>query len=1277
MSQTYLRDVIHIPESVHSGDFKVELSGGFGKTAERVEQYVVTDQLRTAFAKALSIVRAALRDGSSHAAYLHGSFGSGKSHFLTVLHALLNDDPVARAKSGLAPVIADNESWLSGKRFLMVPYHLVGAADIDSAILGKYADYVRTEHPDAPVPAVYRSDALLADARRLRESVGDAKFIEMLGETSQPARSDSGAVKDVPNLKRKPSSWDSSTLDVAFAAPVRDRNRDALVSALLSGPMSSYQRGASGDEHAFIPLEDGLSVISRHARDLGYDGLVLFLDELILWLQAKMADQKFVNEQVQKLVKLIESGNAERVLPIVSFISRQRDLSQLVGDDIAGKDVKNLEAQVHYLAERFDTVSLEDRNLPAIIKERVLKPLPGGREVLDEAFSTIESTKAADREVLLDASGATGASWDDFREVYPLSPALLNVLVALSGALQRERTGLKLLQEMLHRRRDDMKVGELIPLGDLWNVLVDNSGDAFTDRLKGEAAAATRFYAKAKTHLEAKYGAGSQDFIAVDRYVKTMLLAALAPSVPALGRLTGQRLAALNHGSLRSRTVQAGSLVVSKLRDLQAEFGELRSEGDEDPVFRLMLSDLDIEPLLDQVGEQDSLGARRIWTKKRLWDELGIRDTDSRVAEREVVWRGTRRTAEFLFANVRDTGELPDDDFAPHVPGRIRFVLDYPFDDPDKSPADDAARVIRLRRERDAAPTIVWLPNFFSTQKAAQLGRLLKIEYLLERRDRLADYAGTLSEDARLKIRQQLQANADNLRTQLIATLRQLYGIAQVDENAVGRYVGEDGHLMSLQPGHQPRPHGGAGFDHNVLALADGLFDVLHPKHPDFDVNRNRKAVTNSELRTVFSWIAQAAENGGRVVVDKQQLPLVKRIVHPLELGDVADGPLNLSSEWRRRIEQAAAQHGVSGDYPVDKIREWIEELGYTGMDKPVLGLVIATYALLADRAWLINGSPLGETPDLDKIGLGHSLRAQELPSTEEFARARERAAMVFGVKIAETLSARNVGKLASAAREHARASEEALSQVRHALERHQAKLGIAGDASRITSTLDASDLVARLVRRADGDTALVRELAAAEYRTADAALGSAITSAPKLATALSAIEWQLVDSVRSLVGGGDPISNRAEGLIDKLAEVASADQWTQDLTPVLQEFRPAALQLLADALERDRRRKGAEGANGDTSPGPDVPARPPLSDPSKSNDVPLPDNGSSSATGTNAQTTERKPQTSKRVRASAVESRLGEFLSQLQAEINDYAAAHPDDQIEITWHVVHDEETR
>jgi len=627
--EIFLRDVIDIPESVHAGDFKVELSGGFRDTQARVEEYVVTDQLRQAFSKALGIVRAAVRGGSSYAAYLHGSFGSGKSHFLTVLHAILNNDPAARAKPGLQSVIADHDSWLRGRKFLMVPYHLVGATDLDSAVLGGYVNTVRRLHPGAPTPPVYRADAMLADARRQREFlIDDAKFVEWLGASStSDLDATQDEVDDLDVIDAVPvSGWTSTELDRAFTAHAGDPLRDGLVSALLAGPMSAYIRGASGDKDAFIPLENGLSVISRHAEKLGYDGLILFLDELILWLQAHMSDQQFVNNEISKLVKLIESGDADRALPIVSFISRQRDLSQLVGEDVMGADVKNLESQVRYLAGRFDTVNLEDRNLPAIIKERVLRPRPDARAALDAAFAGVESAGPTIKDVLLDAHGATGANWADFRAVYPLSPALLNVLVALSGALQRERTGLKLLQEMLRRRRGDMRLGQIIPLGDLWDVLADGTGEAFTDRLRKEAEAAHRFHTRVCAHLLEKYGSAEDErFRADDRFVKTLLLAALAPDVSALTRLTGTRLAALNHGSIRSRTVAAGSMVVNRLRELQAEFGELRSDGDEDPVFTLHLSDLDIEPLLDAVGEQDNLGARRIWVKDQLWARSGSR----------------------------------------------------------------------------------------------------------------------------------------------------------------------------------------------------------------------------------------------------------------------------------------------------------------------------------------------------------------------------------------------------------------------------------------------------------------------------------------------------------------------------------------------------------------------------------------------------------------------------------------------------------------------------
>ena len=106
-----------------------------------------------------------------------------------MLHAVLNDNPEARAKPGLQPVIAEHDEWLRGKRFLMVPYHLVGATDLDAAILGGYVAHVRRVEPEASIPPVYRSDAMLDDARRQREFLADDEaFARWLGTDGPGAR---------------------------------------------------------------------------------------------------------------------------------------------------------------------------------------------------------------------------------------------------------------------------------------------------------------------------------------------------------------------------------------------------------------------------------------------------------------------------------------------------------------------------------------------------------------------------------------------------------------------------------------------------------------------------------------------------------------------------------------------------------------------------------------------------------------------------------------------------------------------------------------------------------------------------------------------------------------------------------------------------------------------------------------------------------------------------------------------------------------------------------
>ncbi|MEU9730146.1 PglY protein [Streptomyces sp. NPDC048002] len=1287
-SELFLRDVIDIKEDVHAGDFKVELSGGFTETDARVAEYVVTEQLQGAFRSALGLVGAAVRSGNSHAAYLHGSFGAGKSHFLTVLHAVLNNSAAARSKPRLQEVIAEHDDWLRDSRFLMVPYHLVGSTDLDSAILGGYVHAVRSLDGNKPTPAVYRADSALADARRQREFLADdAKFVQWLGDGAAAVAPGGGAVSadgddddldmlDSDDAAPAAGSWTSADLDRAFDAPAGDPYREALVSALLSGPMAAYAQGARGDKDAFVPLENGLSVISRHAKSLGYDGIVLFLDELILWLQAHMGEQDFVRDQVQRLVKLIESGDTDRPVPIVSFISRQRDLSQLIGSDVAGAEVQNLEQQIEYLAGRIDVVNLEDSNLVEIIKRRVLEPKPGMESARDEAFTLVESSKDEVRQVLLDAHGRTEASWDDFRTLYPLSPALLNVLVDLSGALQRERTGLKLVQELLRRRRDDLRMGELIPLGDLWDVIASGTGEAFTAKLRRESEIAHRFHARVRAHLLEKYGSVDDPrYRRDDRLVKTLLLAALAPNVPALARLTGGRLAALNHGTIRARVGSAGSIAVKALRDLQAQgFGELRSEGDADPVFHLHLSDLDVEPLLEEVqGVADKGGHRRQWVKDQLWAAFGIKDTQAFVCEREIVWRGTRRTAEFVFGNVRDP-HLPDEQFEPQTDGNIRFVLDYPFDEPQRSPIEDVHRIEALKRSGLSGNTIVWLPDFFSEQRARQLGRLLKINYLLER-DRLDDVTATRPTEERIQIRHQLKAQSDNLTTQLSAVLEQLYGISKAEAANVGAEVPADQHVWSLRPGFtRQKPEPGIGFEKNLYALADEMFAVLYPKHPDFDPALTRKPVTLRELKTALEWIGRAMESGERrIVVDSHQLAMVKKIVHPLGLGEVYDGPLNVSREWRLRINQKAADAHAGTDLSVEDIRRWIGQLGFTGLEKNVSNLIIATYALLDDRTWVYQTSPLRQAPELDKIGPGYGLRAVEKPTDEEFATARERAGRIFGVHVPAALIALNVAKLATGVKEVAEQHRDAVSGVRSVLQKRAGELGLQGpqgtDAPRMRSMKAAADLVARL-GRTDDAAVVVRELAAVAYDVTDQEIGAALKQAPEVLAALDDTNWKLLGSVRGFTGRDDGVGDRAARLIQVIEETANDHEQARSLVPVLEQLQDRALALvnevarLAQVAQPVPPQPTADDISFTEHGKPVIPSAPVVPE-----DTPQQVDGGGRPVDVPAHAV--RPGAPHVVEPTRLEASLAATVADVEEEIRSYLAAHPGTRIQVTWRPV------
>ena len=640
---TLLRELIDIPERVQTGDFVLKLSEGVteAEAAATIRSYVVTPQLATAFDKAMGFIQGSVANTKSAACYLHGSFGSGKSHFMAVLNLLLAGEHAARSVVELAPVVDRHDAWLTGKRFLMVPFHMIGARDVESAILGGYAEHVRRIHPDAPTPGFYLGERLLDDARSLRITMGEDAFFAGLNEGMQRGGDGWGDLG---------GDWTVASFEAAALEPPEGEERQRLVGDLIATYFKSYADVAATRGEAFVDLDAGLAIMSHHAKRLGYDAVVLFLDELILWLASRAGDVNFVSSEGAKLSKLVEAQRSDRPIPIISFVARQRDLRELIGEHQAGALEMRFLDTLRYWEARFDRITLEDRNLPVIAQKRLLAPTSEtARQQMDAAFDEFAGRRRDVLETLLGSDGER----DLFRKTYPFSPALVQALVAASSALQRERTALKLMLTLLVKRRDDLKLGDLIPVGDLWDEIA--AGDQpFSAGMRIQFDNAKKLWSqKLLPLLEQTHNVTWQDlqdgradpqiakhFRNDARLLKTLLLSALVPEVPALRALTAPRLAALNHGSVVSPIPgHEGGLVLQKLRRWASSVGEIRLSEDAVPIVSLQITGVDVAPILANAQQYDNDGTRRSRSAKDPFRDA--RQNRRRVAARRTALCGT------------------------------------------------------------------------------------------------------------------------------------------------------------------------------------------------------------------------------------------------------------------------------------------------------------------------------------------------------------------------------------------------------------------------------------------------------------------------------------------------------------------------------------------------------------------------------------------------------------------------------------------------------------
>lgn len=1152
---TLMKDLITIPEKVQRGDFVLNLSQGLAAEAidQTLRDYVVTPQLAKSFDDALSFVKSTV-DSNQHrqkGAYLHGSFGSGKSHFMAVLNLLLQGNTQARSIPELQASVAKNDSWLQGKNILLVPYHMIGAASIESGVLGGYANHIKKLHPDAPVPGFYMSDRLFADAVKQRKLLGDDAFFNAINDGNSSVIDDEG-------WGDMATGWDAHSFDAVINGQASEDDKTRLVGDLVGTLYGAFADLANTQSGGYVTFDEGLRVMTQHAKNLGYDAVILFLDELILWLASRLSDQQFISSEIQKVVKLVEASEP-RALPLVSFIARQRDLREFVGDQYTGAEQEVLSDSLKYWDGRFHTITLEDRNLPVIAEKRLLKPVDeNARQQIAQAFAATDRIREESYNILLTNQGDKAM----FQSLYPFSPALVQALVALSSALQRERTALKVMLMLLVNQRETLELGNVIPVGDLYDVIASEA-EPFSEVMRMHFDNAKNlFERKLIPLLESDHQVVFRELDTLAdsdprkraftndlRLIKTLLLSALVPEVECFKNLTANKLSALNHGTIKS-PIPGGEvkLVLGKCRKWAGQVGEIKIGDDANPTIAIQLSGVDTESILEQAQIHDNEGARRQLVKELVFDAFGVQDDQALFIEHSLLWKGTRHTVEVMFQNIREIKDLSvfearGDDW--------KVIVDFPFDRENHSPSDDKARIETYEASHNITNTLCWLPYFFSQSAQKDLGTLAKLEYILKSDDRFTTFSKHLSPVDRAQARTLLENQRSQLNQRIRDYLMGAYGASEAQAGSLDDSIQLDRQVYSLQPAFTPQLPVGSNLGKAFEQLLGQALSFQFPDHPEFDGE-----VKVSELGKIMQELRKAIHApNGRIHVDSPMRPLLRAIAQPLGLGEMHENHFIFKKDWCQHLTRELAKDGESGNITVKRLRAAMDLPRPKGLPEPVQNLLVMVFAEEGQYDYSLHGGPYKDVL-LKGIPDELVLIKQNMAEPAVWKAALDNAGALLGITVNPLRTAANQNDLQKQVHDEVAIHLDGCRALAIDLEKQLNHLQQNLHCNRLDNARLAITVLDELQSKTDSAD-LVMALSQITLVNSMAALAKSIKTAQSVSQTIAENNWQLLEGVWS---AGDAES---QGIQKKVCDALAADELVTSLSAALRQAQADATGIL------------------------------------------------------------------------------------------------------------------
>ena len=882
MTTTTITEAFELPrpEEIRAMGFVIKLresDPNSDEVKQLVNDYVITPAVEKEIPRILDDIKQIYDRREEYGRFIHGSFGSGKSHFMTMLSLLLECVPAAwqkfrpmldtrrNAKANDGNVTPDHEAWLSTAGLLVVRIHMLSVrgrnTGFDRAV---YDGFNAALKQRGKTPFEFLNvDAIFDEVRREAKEYGNIVWKRLEAENIVSGQED---------------------FEALAAGSMQARERFART-------WLKYKGRDASDAGVDPRWTEGLARMAQHAQAQGFGGIVLMIDEFLLWL-AEKSGQEFVAE-INNLNVIVDHNTGQRAVPIFVFVARQRNLQEFFPDLV---DESKIHEHLDHHAKRFEVTRLQDVELRHIVRGRVLRPRNAA--AVQAAVSSLSERHQKVLPALL-----ADADIHYLRDVYPFHPALIEMLVDVTSLMQRERSALRLLYELLVVHHPHLPLGEFLPVGSAFPALFPEAGVEASKKVELMQDIHHQYYSRLalamkKMRDDPDFGFDKERHRALDQLVKTVLLAEVSPRLK-LGGLTIERLVQLNAVDVEGETFRGQVRVAeTDLLALSQLVPDLQIAGQgKTAIVRYVLGRVSLSESLARARSKVDNAPKRFevfW--RALHQALGVTGND---ADWVLTWRHTRRRGRLKLGNVRD---MSNEDFTPPE-GAFTVLVDYPWDDPGHSVDEDRLRAANVRKKHGLLYTVCWLPRHMTPIELGVLTELAAVRYLISAAGQ-EDLLETLGPQDRSKVIEQAGIRQNTLESQLRELLCEIYN--------------DHGELYALISDLDTRrPH--KTLRENLDHIATLLMDRRYPQHPHFIIEPRKP-----DLDTLLQWMVEAGEGSSSVLYDKPVGAILRDLGQPLELVNLGHtkASLRLDSRYIKDVLQRADGDSVAWTPIADHLRE-------------------------------------------------------------------------------------------------------------------------------------------------------------------------------------------------------------------------------------------------------------------------------------------------------------------------------------------------------------------